>query len=307
MNHLVVMYHYVRPDGNPIPAGIRPLWVSEFQQQLDWLSNRYDIVGADDFLDRVKESKGNRKPVCLLTFDDGTKDHAKVVTPILTKRGLSGVFFVLSWPGELGKMPLTHAVHWLLGEDEQNVWDRFRKLGDDKLLGSEEEARRIYRYESPLRARIKYAANMALPESAVETIVQQALDERGETLAELASQWFVSNDEIVEMHRAGMAIGSHGCSHRGLKSLGVAGIESEIKHCQDYLKSLIGKKPTWYACPFGGSGARLEEVVALQAKLPKLGIKAAVSTEKKFINEECDLLSLPRFDAIDLPPRAKWD
>ena len=46
---LIVMYHYVRPDASPIPAGIRPLLVSEFETQLDWLTSKYDIVPADRF------------------------------------------------------------------------------------------------------------------------------------------------------------------------------------------------------------------------------------------------------------------
>ena len=32
---LIVMYHYVRPDGEPIPAGIRPMLTSQFEAQLD--------------------------------------------------------------------------------------------------------------------------------------------------------------------------------------------------------------------------------------------------------------------------------
>ncbi len=98
------MYHYVRPDGEQVPGGIRPIRTSEFEDQLDWLCDQYDVLPADEFLERLS-SRGSHflKPPCLLTFDDGTKDHAEVVTPILQRRGLSGVFFVLTWPRNSAK------------------------------------------------------------------------------------------------------------------------------------------------------------------------------------------------------------
>ena len=126
---LAVTYHYVRERSAGVPGGIRPLWRDEFEQQLDWLSERYDIVHPDAFLAGV--GAGDRPP-CLLTFDDGTRDHLEVVAPILSERGLSGVFFVLTWPLEERRMPLTHAVHWVLGENERQVWEKF---GGDEAEG----------------------------------------------------------------------------------------------------------------------------------------------------------------------------
>ena len=200
---LIVMYHYVWPDHSPIPAGIRPLLLTEFETQLDWLGERYDIVGPEEFITRIADSpeyvaatpasplgtandprrrrrrsyedtQTVAKPACLLTFDDGTKDHAQIVTPLLAARALTGVFFVLSGPAEHGIMPTTHAIHWLLGGDDERLWKIFRQYGGD-FLGDPADAQRIYHYETPLRARIKYAANMALPAATTEQIVQSAV------------------------------------------------------------------------------------------------------------------------------------
>lgn len=326
---IAVMYHYVRPERSAIPAGIRPLLASEFEKQLDWLAERYDILPAKEFLDRVfggtdpspvpgpiQYAAGARaaklalvkKPPCLLTFDDGTKDHAEVITPILARRGLSGVFFVLSWPAELEKMPLTHAVHWLLSGDEQAVWQSFERHARDHLggltaLGDPTEAARIYHYESPLRARIKYAANMALPSEATEAVVEAAVRAAGRKMPDLAAEWFVSAADIRRMHSAGMTIASHGCSHRSLQMLGPAGIRQEIHHASDYIQTLIGRRPQWYACPFGGAGVPAETIAAMHAAMTEAGIIASVSTEKRYIRAQCNPLTIPRLDAVDLPPR----
>jgi peptidoglycan/xylan/chitin deacetylase (PgdA/CDA1 family) len=333
---LIVMYHYVRPDQKSVPAGIRPLRVSEFERQLDWLCERYDVVSAEEFLrratssNRAAESRAAQppdilrnppgggaarlsaargsKPACLLTFDDGTKDHAQVVAPILARRGLSGVFFVLTWPMELGKMPLTHAIHWLLGSDDAAVWETFERyaryyLGGLEALGNESDARRIYHYETPLRARIKYAANMALPAEATEQIVATAIRRSGRSVRELAEEWFVNTDDIRAMDAAGMTIAMHGCSHRSLQTLGADGIRDEIRHCSNYLTNVLGKKPTWYACPFGGSGASLNATNAMRSAMEEASVVGSVSTEKRWVTADSDSLALPRIDAIDLPPR----
>jgi peptidoglycan/xylan/chitin deacetylase (PgdA/CDA1 family) len=305
---LVMMYHYVRPDGAAIPAGIRPMLVSEFERQLDWLAERYKIIAPSQFLNWLSGDYAAAKPPCLLTFDDGTRDHAEVVAPILARRGISGVFFVLSGPAEEGLMPLTHAIHWLLGQPDEATWELFERhardeLGDLAALGDPAEARRIYHYEPPLRAQIKYAANMAMPQDATSRIVHRATEAAGISLAELAREWFVSSDQLAQMHRMGMTIGLHGHSHSSLQVLGAAGIAREIAHGSTYLARLTGAKPTWWACPFGGSGASEQTLAAMRTAMASAGLVAAVTTRKSPVAPGADAMAIPRFDCIDLPPR----
>jgi len=305
---VVMMYHYVRPDGAAIPAGIRPMLVSEFERQLDWLGERYEIVGPSQFLKWLAGDDGSTKPPCLLTFDDGTRDHAEVVTPILARRGLGGVFFVLSGPAEEGLMPLTHAIHWLLGQPDEHTWQLFEQYARDELgnvaaLGDPAEAQRIYHYEPPLRARIKYAANMAMPQGATNQIVRRAAQQAGISLEELARDWFVSAEQIAQMHQLGMTIGLHGHSHTSLQVLGPAGIAREIAHSSAYLAQITGAKPTWWACPFGGTGASEETLAAMRSAMTSAGLVAAVTTRKAPVARTGDPLAIPRYDCIDLPPR----
>src|SRR4051794_17583913 len=230
---VVMMYHYVRPDRAAIPGGIRPMLGSEFERQLDWLGERYEIIGPSEFSKWLARDDVSTQPPCLLTFDDGTRDHAEVVAPILARRGLGGVFFVLSGPAEQGLMPVTHAIHWLLGQPDEQTWQLFEQyardeLGDLAALGDPVEARRIYHYEPPLRARIKYAANMAMPQDATNQIVRRAAQRAGMSLEELARDWFVSAEQIAQMHEMGMTIGLHGHSHSSLQVLGPGGIAREI-------------------------------------------------------------------------------
>ena len=307
---LIVMYHYVRRDDDlTIPAGIRPMLASQFEAQLDWLSEHYSILHPDDFLNWFKREYEPPKPPCLLTFDDGTADHATVVTPILASRNLGGVFFVLTGPAEESLMPLTHAIHWLLSQpDDHETWRLFQDFARDELhdefaLGDPAEAQRIYHYEPELRARIKYAANMALPPEATAAILHRAAEQARISPKDLAQRWFVTPQQIRQMHQAGMTIGVHGHSHSSLQTLGENGIRHEIAHASTYLTTLIGEQPSWWACPFGGAGASAPALSAMREAMQQFNLCAAVTTQKAPVRRDADLPALPRYDCIDLPPK----
>ena len=87
---LAVMYHYLRQRGEACPSGIRPMWVDEFEQQLDWMSERFEILDGAGLEAVLQGEYRPRRPGCVLSFDDGTKDHAEVAAPILRGGGFPG-------------------------------------------------------------------------------------------------------------------------------------------------------------------------------------------------------------------------
>ena len=109
------MYHYVRDpgDGAEAASGIPGLPVAEFEMQVDDLARRYEMVAWPDVRDYVLHGRPLPLDACLLTFDDGVRDHYLNVFPALRARGLSGLFFALARkPG--GGMPLPFKLHYLM-------------------------------------------------------------------------------------------------------------------------------------------------------------------------------------------------
>jgi peptidoglycan/xylan/chitin deacetylase (PgdA/CDA1 family) len=292
---LAVMYHYVRPDEERISGGIRPMRASAFEAQLDQLGTRYDIVGADEFLARLDEVSD--RPPCLLTFDDGTRDHATVVTPILTRRKLSGVFFIVSEAARGAMMPTTHLVHWLLGNDDELVWRNLQNFSDVRSLGDPADAARIYHYETPTRGRIKYAFNMAMPvdaarQAALSLLAAAGIDERS-----IACEWFAQPEQLRAMHDVGMTLALHGRTHASLQQMGTS-IADEIEDCASFLNSITGENPKWWACPFGGAGASSEAQQAMRAALARANVRAGVSTVASSVPAGCDPLAISRVDCV---------
>jgi peptidoglycan/xylan/chitin deacetylase (PgdA/CDA1 family) len=299
------MYHYIWPDTEEVPAGIRPLLASEFIEQLDELEGRYDIVGPERFLERLDETSD--RPPCLLTFDDGTRDHAHVATPILANREMAGVFFIISDAARGKLMPTTHLTHWLLGRDDEDVWKALGAYAakDPAMLGDAGEAKRIYHYETQTRARIKYALNMAMSPKRSRQFALSMLERVGMSEKQLARDWFASVADLEAMHRSGMTLALHGKTHTSLQQLGPA-IAEEIDDCSEFLHEITAQRPTWWACPFGGTGAPADDHATMQNALKKAGVLAAVSTAASSVPERCDPMSIPRVDCINLPPRKAW-
>ena len=74
-NLTIIMYHYVRKIINSKYPGIKGLEISSFKKQLDFLEKNFNIIKPIDLI----QNKSLPDNSCLLTFDDGFKDHIDFV------------------------------------------------------------------------------------------------------------------------------------------------------------------------------------------------------------------------------------
>ena len=89
----IVMYHYVREIKKSQYPNVKGLELEGFKRQLDYLEKNHAIISPSDFIAYIKGEIALPDNACLLTFDDGYKDHYKYVLPELLKRKISGCFF----------------------------------------------------------------------------------------------------------------------------------------------------------------------------------------------------------------------
>ena len=106
----IIAYHYVRKIKNSKYPQIKGLEISSFKRQLDFLKKNYNIITPFDLF----KKKSLPEYACLLTFDDGFKDHINYVLPELIKRKMKACFFP---PGIsiIEKQILhAHSIHFIL-------------------------------------------------------------------------------------------------------------------------------------------------------------------------------------------------
>src|SRR3954470_6767800 len=83
---VVLIYHGVPRTGVSLDA-------ATFEEQIVFLREHFDFVRVDDLTTR---RSGLERIRVLLTFDDGFRNNAEVVAPILRRYGIPAVFFVCS-------------------------------------------------------------------------------------------------------------------------------------------------------------------------------------------------------------------
>ncbi|OHB46090.1 MAG: hypothetical protein A2178_00595 [Planctomycetes bacterium GWC2_49_10] len=123
----VLMYHSISPPGpffnNAVPE-------SSFIRQLNYLSKHYAILKLSQ--DGQFSGYAPKKVNVLLTFDDGFRDNYTTASLILSRLGLSGVFFVIAEclqngspplfiKSRLGQLPETNAYRTLTSSEAQEM------------------------------------------------------------------------------------------------------------------------------------------------------------------------------------------
>jgi len=280
----IVMYHYVR-DASPLHART----VAELEAQLDHVVREYEVVGCHDV------ARGDLpENACVLTFDDGLREHLETVAPALEYRALRGVFCVPAQPVLERRILDVQKTQLLLA-----ATDDHRALGQEILAQAErpdelwEQNTPPHRFDPPETVFVKRALQEGLPE-----------DERRATLDRLfaehvtneertvAADLYLSGDQVLELVRRGHDVIGHGYEHRRLGLLDESSQREELDRARAFVEDVGGE---WSLCyPYG---SRNETTLRL---LRETGCRLGLTTEPRRATPEDDLLELPRIDTNDL-------
>lgn len=296
---LVVMYHYVRGAGrNAFPA-LKSLDADVFRRQVDALRSRYEMATLESALALLRGEYRGRRPLCLLTFDDGVKDHYREVTPVLVDRGIQGLFFLVTGCVEEQVVATVHKNHFLtaqlgLAEWQRRFVERARRMGVALPAVDGEAAARTYPWDTPEAAAFKYRFNFQLPAAAREPVVAEVFAEEFGAEAAFARELYVSWEEARRMQMGGMVLGGHTHRHEALAAMPAAEMERDLAECRRVLDLRILPQPqTPFSYPYGKrdsfTGAAVE-------RLRQLDFCCAFSTEAGRNGVGADCYALQRVD-----------
>jgi peptidoglycan/xylan/chitin deacetylase (PgdA/CDA1 family) len=128
--------------------------------------------------------------------------------------------------------------------------------------------RSVLKEAAPVLERHGFPATVFVPTRWLEDPGQPAEHTRGAPL-ELLSQ-----EDVVELKRRGLELGSHGHTHADLARLSAATVESELRTSISRLEELVGERPRFLAWPYGQSSDAARQ--AAQAA----GLEAAFTLEQ---------------------------
>jgi len=110
----IITYHYVRPIKDSKYPKIKGLELEGFKRQINYFKKNFKIITQNEIIDHIYENKEIQTNSLLLTFDDGLKDHAQYIFPVLKQQNLTGVFFPPVKPIENKIVLDAHKIHFIL-------------------------------------------------------------------------------------------------------------------------------------------------------------------------------------------------
>jgi peptidoglycan/xylan/chitin deacetylase (PgdA/CDA1 family) len=299
-----IMYHYVRPEPEQLPY-FRYLHIQDFARQLDWLGEQYGFVSRDAF--ELALATGEAPAGVVLTFDDGLADHHEHVLPELCKRGLFGFFYVCTSPLERCKLLDVHRIHLLLGRlggqrALKKLTGRLREgMLSDAQRAEFNEATYANQDNDLATNTFKRILNYLISYDVRESLLDELFGEEFGDEGIAARRFYLDAEQIRDMDRAGMVIGSHGVGHYVFSKLSLRRQREEITGSFATLSRVLGKPVATFCYPYGGRHTFTAETVAL---LQAAGTRFSFDVNARDITS-ADLAgmphALPRYDCNMFP------
>ncbi len=300
-----IMYHYVGRYHADFPYHDF-LDVDRFSLQVDYLVEKYGLLSREEYESCISNKK--IKEGCILTFDDGLRDHYDYVLPILKEKGLFGLFFIPTLPFTEENILDVHRVHLLLGSNKaETVLKNLNNIVKPDMLREdrkEEFEKNTYKHQKDVSGKkeVKRLLNYYIDYSYRDEVLDQIMKTYFPDEQKLMRHVYMTEEQLKAMHEAGMIIGSHTISHPVLSRLTKEQQQREIADSFVALEKIIGDASSRTFCyPYGGKHTYDDTTIAI---LNDLGCICSYDVNPRDIEQddlENNLQSLPRYDCNMFP------
>ena len=252
-----------------------------FEQHVGYLAAHYAVLSLPDAVGALKRGATLPRNAVAITFDDGYADNLAAART-LQRYGLTGTFFITAaclagdqpfWPAEIRSLIGAITVPRL----------RLTAAGArlDIPVDGESERRAAIKTVSSLFK----AHSIPVRESLRDQLRAAAGAVRG---PECMLRW----QDVTEMARMGMTIGSHTLTHPNLPNAGESDAWREIRDSKSKLERELGTRISMFSYPNGGAERYMTPAIANLVR--KAGFDAATTSRNAFAGPGSDLYALER-------------
>jgi peptidoglycan/xylan/chitin deacetylase (PgdA/CDA1 family) len=278
----ILIFHRVLPGPDPLFPG--EVDVDRFDEILSWVTQWFQVLPLAQAVDRLERRSLPVRSACI-TFDDGYADNATNALPILERYDVPATFFVATGYLNGGRMWNDTIIEAIRRTSEVEL--RLDDIGAGALptASTHEKRQAIER----LISLVKYRSVRERDEIAARVAAASE--------SSLPDNLMMSDDQVRQLHDAGMTVGAHTVDHPILSLCDTAEATRQIGDSRDRLEELTGDKVRLFAYP---NGKPRTDYLPEQARLvKKLGFQAAVSTAPGASRAGDDLYQLRRFTPWD--------
>jgi peptidoglycan/xylan/chitin deacetylase (PgdA/CDA1 family) len=221
-----------------------------FEQHVEWIGRTHDFVSADELGDCLTTGRRLRRPVAVLTFDDGYQDVYENAVPFLVRKGIPATFFIVS--GLVGGCAQAHDRLYALIAAARGSWAHPATALRARLRAAGVHERPRWRpglIPSGAVAMTR-ALLTSLPHAGVLQLIALLEAECGAG-ADHAGLRTLTWPMITDLHRRGMTIGSHTRTHVLLTNETRARVIEEVSGSRTELQRRLGASVVHFAYPDG--------------------------------------------------------
>ncbi len=241
------------PGSNGVLPPDMKISSGRLEEILTWLGRRYDLHTASSGWRALRAGEGRRGLVAL-TMDDGYRDNATAMLPLLRRLGAPATVFLETRPLDERRVNWTHKYFWIAGKLEPEPFlDRYRRTCAKKqrqglLKVLEAMVRPGFKFDYHFKRYLKYDAD---PEDRDRTIDALFAELGGDERA-LCDELYLDWDEARELRDGGCELGCHTRGHVILsRAADDEALRAETAGAAEDMRAALGARAGAFAYPFG--------------------------------------------------------
>jgi peptidoglycan/xylan/chitin deacetylase (PgdA/CDA1 family) len=280
----ILRYHAIcGPEGYDYADPFICVTPENFEEHVKYLTQAYHVVRLEDAARALWAGTPLPANAVAITFDDGYADNLGAART-LARYGASATFYLTAGCLEGGQPFWPVEVRYLVRELPSDRFEIAAGPAHVEIDVTTADGRR-----AAVKLLTKAFKGHSIP-------VREMLRERLRALAPnvVIPRVMLTWDEVREMHRLGMTIGSHTMTHPNLPNAGLDAARRELVSSKARLEDMINAPVTMFSYPNGGAERyctpELKKVVA------EVGFAAATTSRNAFATAKSDVYALERIE-----------
>lgn len=228
-------YHVVSDNHLPYICNYPYRNTTEFEKELDFFLHHFEPVSLSEIVNKKTSSKKSFH----LSFDDGLKQCADVIAPVLLKKGIPATFFINT-----------------AFVDNKSLFHRYKaSLVYNKIKNSSLDEVKTILKENSLSQKNLLQTNTS--QSAVLDNLAKLLQIDFDAFLKTEAPYLTSQ-QIHTLHKQGFSIGAHSHTHPEMWTLSQEQQLEEIKTSINWIVRNFNPKIKAFSFPFTDDGIRAD-------------------------------------------------
>jgi peptidoglycan/xylan/chitin deacetylase (PgdA/CDA1 family) len=258
-----------------------------FAEQLDYLTRHYEVVPLSFIAERLR---AGRLPanVAAITIDDGYSDAYEIAFPLLCRRNLPATIFVVTDFVDQKKWLWTDKLRYLITHAGARTIEG--TLLEHEFCVEFERGESVFRAADKVNSLLK-----AIKDDAKEAAIARMAAAFGVDLPDAPPPEYASVtwDQLREMSRAGVEIGSHTATHPILPNISLEQVRRELMESRRRIAAEINCPVELFCYPNGDYNN------AVISEVERAGYSCAVTVACGLNDRHTSPLRLKRIHAED--------